>query len=151
MLLFSYQCPCWIVSFLRTILFVICQFLADSLLIISHSLFNVKLFFNFFHFFKWLDFLLFCDNIDYFNILISVCQQLFYFSLLLFDIPCLPQQRVIIYHVLSFLSIYFFKFFKQLKQLCFYCSILDVKKWLRIVSLQAPPQSCNENYSIFPI
>ena len=48
MLSFSYQCPYRIVSFLRTILFVVCHFLADSLLIISHLFFFVKNFFKFF-------------------------------------------------------------------------------------------------------
>ena len=60
MLLFSYQCPRRIVSFLRTILFVVCHFLIDSLLIISHLFFFVK---NFFKFFQ----IIFCDICSFFT------------------------------------------------------------------------------------
>ena len=76
MLLFSYQCPYRIVSFLRTILFVICQFLADSLLIISHIFFFVKNFFKFFsnHF---CDTVLFFDNEWYVITSFFTCQQFF--------------------------------------------------------------------------
>ena len=110
MLLFSYQCPYRIVSFSRTILFVVCHFLADSLLIVSHLFFFVKNFFKIFsnHFFV----ILCCfsttnDMLSHFSLLVNnffhLCFR-FVFSLI-----CFRRQRVIYYHWIFVLSTLFLK------------------------------------------